>query len=526
MKRFYERNNYIIDSDVNVMFEDLLEMTPDRFEEWVVRMRVTLTEAWDAHGCPPRTGKNKQEIIDSFNRLGEYPVHQFTHSDELSDVKDDIIINKSRAGVEVDQWFSNMFKTRINYNENDDGYSIYDLVANDDYLRRVVRGSARHLRRDSFYSHATSAIKHSKKHSIVDVGSAEEWLKIYFENPEPFKGHDFMIEEVKKRDGLSSSYHQLEQSDILQLTKDQLDQWTPMLSYRHHSTFDINNTTDEKLYAIRIYKKGNPVFPAGFKSFRIGYIQPAVNFPPMTAKYLYERFTDDIKSQETIKIFDPSSGWGGRILGAMSCRDDRNILYIGTDPNPDNFFDDGSSKYSSVADFYNTETYRGNPFFSSTNNYEIYQLGSEEIQHDENFQKHKGSVDLVFTSPPYFNREAYSEDENQSYKKYGSSYDSWRDGFLRPTLKTCVDWLKDDRYLLWNIADIKMKDGYLPLEEDSKNILEEYGMVYKYTLKMAMESMPGQNRVDENGVPKCKNFCKVKGRFLKYEPVFVFWKPK
>ena len=51
-------------------------------------------------------------------------------------------------------------------------------------------------------------------------------------------------------------------------------------------------------------------------------------------------------------------------------------------------------------------------------------------------------------------------------------------------------------------------------------------MVYKYTLKMAMESMPGQNRLDENGIPKCKNFCKVNGKYLKYEPVFVFWKPK
>jgi hypothetical protein len=48
-------------------------------------------------------------------------VHQFTHTDELSDIDDDVIINKSRAGVEVDQWFSNMFKTRINYNEKDDG---------------------------------------------------------------------------------------------------------------------------------------------------------------------------------------------------------------------------------------------------------------------------------------------------------------------------------------------------------------------------------------------------------------------
>ena len=71
-----------------------------------------------------------------------------------------------------------------------------------------------------------------------------------------------------------------------------------------------------------------------------------MNFPPMTAKYLYERFTEDIKDQEVIKIYDPSAGWGGRILGAMSVRDDRNIHYIGTDTNVDNYLPDGSSKYS------------------------------------------------------------------------------------------------------------------------------------------------------------------------------------
>ena len=345
---FYERNNYVIDSDVNVLFEDLLEMTPSQFEEWVVRMRREITHAWDVYGCPPRTGKDKQDIVDSFNRLGEYPVHQFTNTDELSKVDDDVIINKSRAGVEVDQWFSNMFKTRINYNEKDEGYSIYDLVSNPDFFRRVVRGASRHLRRDSFYSHALSAIKHSKKYSIVDVASAEEWLEVYFSNPKVFEGYDFMLEEVKPREGLNTGYFQLEQSDILQLTKQQLTRWRDLLSYRHHSTFDIDNISDERLYAIRIYKKGNRIFPSGFKCFRIGYIQPAVNFPPMTAKYLYERFTDDIKSQETIKIYDPSSGWGGRILGAMCCRDDRNILYIGTDPNPDNFYSAGGSKYADV----------------------------------------------------------------------------------------------------------------------------------------------------------------------------------
>jgi hypothetical protein len=142
----------------------------------------------------------------------------------------------------------------------------------------------------------------------------------------------------------------------------------------------------------------------------------------------------------------------------------------------------------------------------------------------ESFQAYKGKLDLVFTSPPYFNREAYSEDAEQSYKKF-STYESWRDGFLRPTLETCVSYLKADRYLLWNIADLLISGEYLPLEQDSKDILESLGMKFKGVLKMGLESMPGQNRLDENGVPKCKNYCKVNGSYVKYEPILIFYKP-
>ncbi|MFN9960495.1 MAG: hypothetical protein ACK55I_46015, partial [bacterium] len=140
-------------------------------------------------------------------------------------------------------------------------------------------------------------------------------------------GYDFMLEQVELREGANTSYFQLEQSKILQLTKEQFEKWKPQMSYRHYSTFDHENLPDDKLYAIRLYKKGGRVFPAGFASFRIGYIQPAVNFPPMTAKYLYERFTEHCKDQERVVIYDPSSGWGGRILGAMSVRDDRSVHY-------------------------------------------------------------------------------------------------------------------------------------------------------------------------------------------------------
>ena len=46
--------------------------------------------------------------------------------------------------------------------------------------------------------------------------------------------------------------------------------------------------------------------------------QPAVNFPALSAKMLYENYTEHITNQDKVTVYDPSSGWGGRILGAMS----------------------------------------------------------------------------------------------------------------------------------------------------------------------------------------------------------------
>jgi DNA modification methylase len=163
--------------------------------------------------------------------------------------------------------------------------------------------------------------------------------------------------------------------------------------------------------------------------------------------------------------------------------------------------------------------------FEQSNTYEIFQLGSEVVRDDSSFQKYKGILDMVFTSPPYFAKEAYSEDPTQSYKKF-TGYDAWREGFLRPTLETAVEYLRNDRYLLWNIADAKFGADMLPLEKDSKDILESLGMQFKGVVKMALAQMPGGNRIDpDTGLPKAKNFCKVNGMWLKYEPIFVFYKP-
>ena len=179
-------------------------------------------------------------------------------------------------------------------------------------------------------------------------------------------------------------------------------------------------------------------------------------------------------------------------------------------------------KYEYLANFFNENKYGS--LFPHDHTYEVYQLGSEEIKTNQQFQTYRGKLDLVFTSPPYFAKEAYSEDEEQSYKKF-PEYQSWVDGFLRPTLETCIEYLKPNRYLLWNIADAKFGPDMLPLEEDSNKILREHGMEFVEVVKMTLAWMPGGNRIDEDGKPSYKNAVQVDGKWFKYEPIFVWKKP-
>jgi hypothetical protein len=258
-----------------------------------------------------------------------------------------------------------------------------------------------------------------------------------------------------------------------------------------------------------------------FQTFRLALsTQPVVNFPPLTARLLYEKYTDHIEQDEPFNIYDPSAGWGGRILGAMSSM--KNIHYIGTDPNTDNFIPElNKTRYEYVADFFNEYGLETNPFWEEPKNtYHVFQEGSEHIGEHPDFQQYKGKLDFAFTSPPYFDREQYSADEEQSFRSY-PMYNDWRDNFLKPTLTNAFNSLKNDRYLLWNIADIKIgKDTFHPLEQDSVDIIESLGGEYKGKLKMLMSSMIG---IDQSNV---KNSVKIGGSAMKYEPIFIFHKKK
>ena len=485
-KFFYERSN-LLESEVNINFEDLLYMNDSDTIKWVETLRTFVLHQWDNEGIPPTIGQNESDIIKNFKKLRDYPTQKFLISDDDGDLT--VVRNYNKFASGVNQFFPTMLKTKIGTKKN--ATSIYDYFT-DEYRDKFSHIMIRSLKRDSMYSFSKCILK-SK--SI----NGKQWV---LDNQDE---NFFIVQQSKE-------------SDIKHLTLSVDDIKTLSLDKNKHLS-NIKELDDDKYtYYIRKFELGQKIFPSALQVFRLSLGQPAVNFPPLTAKWIYENYSKHISKEETLNIYDPSSGWGGRILGAMSSH--RKIHYIGTDPNTDNFIDElGITRYEYVADFFNNKCLETNSFWEEDKNtYHIFQEGSEHIGNHKDFQQYKGKLDLIFTSPPYFDREQYSADEEQSFKSY-PQYEDWRDNFLKPTLENAFNSLRNDRYLLWNIADIKIgKDKFYPLEQDSIDVIESLGGEYKYTLKMLMTSMVVVNQ--EN----VKNSVKIEGKYYKYEPIFVFYK--
>ncbi len=238
---------------------------------------------------------------------------------------------------------------------------------------------------------------------------------------------------------------------------------------------------------------------------RLGH--PATNFRAEVSKWIWfnhlKEFAND-KTKELV-VYDPSGGWGGRLVGFMAMASNpifkaKELVYIVTDPNPI-----VGERYKMLLGFWKQHI---NPNLNVR--LEYHQIGSEMIHTTNSFKRYKNKVAVVFTSPPYFSRERYTEHEAQAFNKF-DTYESWRDYFLEPTLDNGYELLRDGGHILWNIADV---DGYT-LEHDSCNILEMLEMKQKQTLKMVM----GMKDVETHLGVEVNN-----GKYKKFENVFVFQK--
>ncbi len=197
------------------------------------------------------------------------------------------------------------------------------------------------------------------------------------------------------------------------------------------------------------------------------------NFKPTVAKYIYDTYSGNGD------VLDFSSGFGGRLLGAMSSN--KVSSYTGTDP--------------SILTYNGLENMMQELDSNSECDVHLYNKPFEDLDLDLDMK-----YDLSFSSPPYFNTEEYSTENTQSYIRY-NTMESWRDNFLKVIIEKNYRLVKDGGYFIINVANVKT---YNTLEEDTVRIAKESGFKYIKTYKMLLSSLMSTGH--------------------KYEPIFVFKK--
>ena len=131
----------------------------------------------------------------------------------------------------------------------------------------------------------------------------------------------------------------------------------------------------------------------------------------------------------------------------------------------------------------------------------------------------EGIMDISFTSPPYFNTEKYSDEMTQSAAKCANYY-SWRDDFMRPTIKNVYRYLKPGAYYLLNLKNLTPAFGSFPALNDWAYVAQEEGFILEGVEVMYYQSTRQFGTSKKTGKKRQVNFTGDK------EPVLVLRKPK
>ena len=203
------------------------------------------------------------------------------------------------------------------------------------------------------------------------------------------------------------------------------------------------------------------------------------NFKPMNARAIYE----DICPTMFGRVLDFSSGYGGRMLGAMTSN--MRYHYTGIDPN--------------------TKTYNG--LYALGHLLTELQMGNGfDMNHtvSEEFDAEPNSFDAAFSSPPYFNLETYTDEPTQCMNRC-SNIDSWFVLYVEPTLRMLHRVLDKDAIYAVNIADYKMDKEFYAIEERWKELSTKLNFKYERDIKMLLNVRPGVGNGKEENSYKHEN---------------------
>lgn len=191
--------------------------------------------------------------------------------------------------------------------------------------------------------------------------------------------------------------------------------------------------------------------------------QACSNFRPGFACYIYKTYCkyDDV-------VLDTSTGYGGRLIGFIASN--INGKYIGVDP----------SIKTHLANLKMAEDLK------FIDRIELYNNPVEDLDKNLLFEK----CNFAFTSPPYFCKEFYADENTQSHNRY-KTYEEWISGFLQPMIEFQYNSLKDGSLNIINIADVKIKNKTYPLKEPTIEIAEKIGFKLQEIKDFALQNRMG-----------------------------------
>lgn len=176
------------------------------------------------------------------------------------------------------------------------------------------------------------------------------------------------------------------------------------------------------------------------------------------------------------RVLDPCIGWGGRMLGALAAGP--TVCYIGCEPDPRTF----AGLNNILADLPSDA--------NATPRTHLFQAPAEVAIPA---LPATTTVDMVLTSPPYYNLEVYHTAETQSTVAH-SSWEDWRDNWLRPVILACLGRLRPTGTSCWSVKNFRT-DRFYPLADEVARIHQEAGWRLVETITMTGSGRPGGGRI-------------------------------
>jgi len=143
-------------------------------------------------------------------------------------------------------------------------------------------------------------------------------------------------------------------------------------------------------------------------------------------------------------VLDPCAGWGGRMLGVVAS----GARYIAFEPNTTTY-----NNILKLAKFLNIEN--------------RIQIICDDARNMLKYNLPK--VDMILTSPPYFDLEVYTHENTQSITNT-STYEMWVEDFLNDIMDKSTSLLNPNGVSCWNVGKVgkhNMNDDVLKFHIDN-----------------------------------------------------------